>query len=118
MKTISEAGIEFLLPKEEISDTETKHVPRRSDPVFFNQLQALNRDLSIMVLHAVKDLGLSKLENVAETFAGTGIRALRYAVQGPAIKDLYVNDISSRSIEVTKANFEHQKDKITSNSNN
>ena len=111
LKTISEAKVKFLLPEKEEVPEGLMDVPRRSDPVFYNPKQALNRDLSILMLHAIKDLGLSKLERVAETFSGTGIRALRYALQSPKIDNLYINDISPRSIELTKQNFDqHQEE--------
>ena len=113
LKTISEAGINFLLPEVEQLVPEAKHIPRRSDPVFYNAKQSLNRDISIMMLHAIKNLQLNKLENVVETFAGTGIRALRYALQGPKLQNLYINDISPPSINLTKDNFALYKDKIT-----
>ena len=112
LKKASEAGINFLLPEVEESIPEQKHVPRRSDPVFYNPKQSFNRDISIMMLHAVKELQLSKLENIVETFSGTGIRALRYALQAPAFTNLYVNDIASSSIELTKENLGFHKDKI------
>ncbi len=115
LKTGNEAGISFLLPEVEESAPKQQHVPRRSDPVFYNAKQSLNRDLSVLILHASKSLQLSKLENVVETFAGTGIRALRYAVQGPTIKNLYINDIAPKSINLTKDNLELHKDKILAN---
>lgn len=107
---MSESGINFLLPEVENPEPESKHIPRRSDPVFYNPRQGLNRDLSIMVLHAVRELNISKLERVVETFSGTGIRALRYTLQVPGIQDLFINDISPRSIDLTKKNFELHRD--------
>ena len=113
LKKISEANVEFLLPEAEQQENEKKHVPRRSDPVFYNAKQALNRDISVLMVNAIKKLRLSKMESLAETFAGTGIRALRYAAQGPDIKNIYINDIAARSINLTKENFDLHKDKIT-----
>ena len=112
LKTVCEAGVDFLLPEAEKQAGDNHLIPRRSDPVFYNPKQSLNRDLSVMILHAIKDLNLSKLEKAVETFAGTGIRALRYALQGPQITDLYVNDIAPRSINLTKDNFALHKDNI------
>lgn len=114
LKKATESGINFLLPEVEELIPEQKHVPRRSDPVFYNAKQSLNRDISIMMLHAIKELHLSKLENIIETFSGTGIRALRYALQAPSFTNLYVNDIAPRSIQLTKDNFELHKNKIHS----
>lgn len=113
-KTIFEAGIEFLLPQIEGPASETNQIPRRSDPVFYNPKQALNRDISILMLQSIKELGLSKIDNIAETFSGTGIRALRYALQAPETKNIYINDISSRSVDLTKENFTLHKSKINS----
>jgi len=100
-KTITEAGIKFVLP---IANND-EIVPKRSDPVFYNKTSTLNRDLTLLVLHASKELGISKIESVSESFSGTGIRALRFALQGPDIKKLFINDISLNAIELTKENF-------------
>lgn len=115
LKTITEAGISFNIPEPVFKELDkSKAVPRKSDPVFYNPKQNMNRDLSLMVLHAVKDLQLSKLEHIAETFSGTGIRALRYAVQGPELKNIFINDISPRSIDLTKEIFTPYQSSISS----
>ena len=102
----TEAGILFQVPlaKTEEDTSNSTHIPRRSDPVFYNPRQALNRDISILALQAWAHMKYPS-KSILEAFAGTGIRALRYALQGPSFQDIYVNDVSTQAIQLCQTNF-------------
>jgi tRNA (guanine26-N2/guanine27-N2)-dimethyltransferase len=87
------------------------NVPRRSDPVFYNPRQALNRDLSILILLTWQKLGFPS-ESIVEAFAGSGIRALRYVLQGPKFDTIFVNDITEQAIELCQKNFNYHQVKL------
>jgi tRNA (guanine26-N2/guanine27-N2)-dimethyltransferase len=108
-KEQSESGIIFNIPTTELVN---ENVPKKSDPVFYNKKQALNRDISVAVLKGWSEIYDVEFSNIAEPFSGTGIRALRYALQVPSIKSIYVNDIAPKSINITKKNFKNYNDTL------
>lgn len=110
-KNIVEAGIQFEIPISNKTNSNVK-IPKRSDPVFYNKIQALNRDISIAVLNSWSSIHNRKFTNLAEPFSGSGIRALRYAIQGTGINSIYMNDIAPNSISVTRKNFDLNSKKI------
>lgn len=115
---MNEAGIYFKISVSapdtgsNINQTSSVIIPRRSDPVFYNPRQALNRDLSILALHTWNNLHYPT-KTIVEAFAGTGIRALRYALQGPHFDKIYVNDVSREAVELCKSNFAYHADYLT-----
>lgn len=114
MMQVSEAGVSFSIPdRNEGLDPipASQDVPKRTDPVFFNPKQALNRDISLLVLHAWREVGYL-LDSVAEPFAGSGVRSLRYALQGPPLTDLYVSDKSSLAIQTCQENFARHQGQV------
>ncbi len=102
----NEAGILFQVPrsKPDQDKSNSLNIPRRSDPVFYNPRQALNRDISVLALQAWAHLQFP-VKNLLEAFAGTGIRALRYALQGPSFQTIFVNDVSTQAIQLCQTNF-------------
>ncbi|MDP7180091.1 MAG: tRNA (guanine(26)-N(2))-dimethyltransferase [Candidatus Woesearchaeota archaeon] len=88
--------------------------------VFYNPVMKLNRDTSIILLNALnkKDLRL------ALPLAGSGIRAIRFLkeLNKGIINELYINDLSEKSIKLIKNNLKLNKiktnDKKTIISNN
>lgn len=59
-------------------------------PVFYNPAMTLNRDITILLLAALKRKGL----RIADPLAGSGVRALRMLKELPSsvIKTIYAND--------------------------
>ncbi|MFX0211497.1 MAG: hypothetical protein ACFFDT_36295 [Candidatus Hodarchaeota archaeon] len=90
----------FLIPKSNTND----HIPRRSDEVFFNFHQEINRDLSILVLRAYSRMNSKTDLRVCEPLCGSGIRSIRYALEAP-ISSIYCNDINSKAVHITKKNI-------------
>jgi tRNA (guanine26-N2/guanine27-N2)-dimethyltransferase len=85
----------FLVPQSSL----TEKVPPKT-PAFFNPAAKLNRDLSVLAYRAfAPSLGR---KTFADSFTGTGARALRVAVEVPEIDQVYGNDVNSIAIEAAK----------------
>lgn len=117
-ESISEGPINFWIPKPKkrslLINSRKTVVPRKSDEVFYNKKQAFNREMSILVLKSWEELILP-VETLFEPFCATGIRILRYLIQGPHIGTIICNDLNSDAVELTKYNINEYNEKITSN---
>jgi len=74
-------------------------------PVFYNPAQTLNRDSSVLVLSAL--LNTQKFEKpvrVADPFSGTGVRAVRYAIEVPDVDEVYANDLDPKAFKLIQEN--------------
>lgn len=102
MKLIEiQEGLEtFLVP-----DSNHQKIPRRSDEVFYNAHQEINRDISVLVLRAYGNIYEKKNITVGEPFCGSGIRSIRYLLETP-VSSIYCNDINSNAVNITQKNVE------------
>lgn len=103
-KRIREGGVEILIPD--------PNAYRRSDgvyepawaPVFYNPRMGFNRDIAVILAAAYRELaGLEKLV-VVEPLAGSGVRALRYAVEAGAY--VYAADIDPDAVHLARINID------------
>lgn len=78
----------------------TEKVPPKT-PAFFNPAAKLNRDLSVLAYRAFAS-SLGRRKTFADSFTGTGARALRIAVEVPEIEQVYGNDVNPIAIEAAK----------------
>jgi tRNA (guanine26-N2/guanine27-N2)-dimethyltransferase len=85
----------FLVPQSSL----TEKVPPKT-PAFFNPAAKLNRDLSVLAYRAFAPLLGRK--TFADSFTGTGARALRVAVEVQEVEQVYGNDVNSVAIEAAK----------------
>lgn len=90
----------FLVPKSSINE----HIPRRSDEVFFNFHQEINRDLSVLALRAYGNINSKTKMRVCEPLCGSGIRSARYALEAPTSM-IYSNDINSTAVKISQKNI-------------
>ncbi|MHA2107537.1 MAG: hypothetical protein ACW99R_07550 [Candidatus Hodarchaeales archaeon] len=100
LSKIIEGGKDYYVPSPIIDST----VPRKSDDVFFNPHQKINRDLSVLVLRTY-----AKIENkndivICEPFGGVGVRTCRYAVEVPS-STIYYNDVNPKAFRIAMHNF-------------
>jgi len=72
--------------------------PPPKQPAFFNPAARLCRDLSILITHAWTRQLPGRIR-VGDALAGVGARAIRLAVEVPAVADVYVNDLNPETIE-------------------
>ena len=82
MQRLTEGKVSFFAPVSKVVSKEL--------PVFYNPVMALNRDISVLLLQALKRKNLV----IADPLAGTGIRTVRFLKELPAntIKELRAND--------------------------
>ncbi|MHA2245617.1 MAG: hypothetical protein ACXADY_11690 [Candidatus Hodarchaeales archaeon] len=90
----------FLIPCSKTND----HIPRRSDEVFYNFHQEINRDFSVLALRAYGRINAKKNLIVCEPLCGSGIRSIRYELETPT-SSIYCNDINSNAVDITQKNI-------------
>ena len=90
----------FLVPSSKNID----HIPRRSDEVFFNVHQEINRDFSVLALRAYSRVNAKENLTVCEPLCGSGIRSIRYALEAPT-SSIFSNDINSNAVDITQKNI-------------
>jgi len=73
-------------------------------PVFYNPKMKHNRDIAVLVLRTVSSMWGIKDPIVVEPLAGTGVRALRYAIEASA--KVYASDINRIAVDIMKKNIE------------
>ncbi len=100
-KEIKEGLGTFLIP----SSLSEDRIPRRSDEVFFNRIQEINRDFSVLAVRAYAKINKISNLSICEPLCGLGIRSARYALETPA-KIIYSNDLNINAIEKAKKNIE------------
>jgi tRNA (guanine26-N2/guanine27-N2)-dimethyltransferase len=86
-----------------MSGQENSLVKSSPSTVFFNPAQELNRDLSELMLAIFAEKEAGELL-VAEPFAGTGIRSIRYASNIPSISRIVASDWDVTAVEAIENN--------------
>ena len=86
LKVVSEGAVSLNVP---VSTTSSTRGPAKADaPVFYNPAMVLARDVSVTVIRAAGGTGWRVLDGLA----GTGVRGVRYAVEGPPPREVILND--------------------------
>ncbi|KCZ82169.1 N2,N2-dimethylguanosine tRNA methyltransferase, partial [Anncaliia algerae PRA339] len=75
----------------------------QSHNAFYNPAQKLNRDLSVLVINTY----IEEIKNpkILETMSATGLRGIRYCKEIKNNPQVFLNDISEKSIEEIKINL-------------
>ncbi|KAA8494345.1 putative tRNA (guanine(26)-N(2))-dimethyltransferase 2 [Porphyridium purpureum] len=83
--------------------------------VFYNPVQVVNRDLSVLVLRhytamraAEEARPLSSPEGLSclEALAASGLRSVRYAKEVPRLQRIVVNDVDESAVQAIRANLD------------
>ena len=100
LKTVSEGAVSISVP---VTATTSTRGPARADgPAFYNPAMTLARDVSVLVLRAAGGTGWRVLDGLA----GTGIRGVRYAVEGPPPREVVLNDANPVAAALCTRNAE------------
>lgn len=100
MKTLTEGAVSISVP---VTSTTSTRGPARADgPVFYNPAMTLSRDLSVRLLRAAGGRGWRVLDGLA----GTGVRGVRYAVEGPPPREVVLNDANPLAVALCARNAE------------
>jgi len=95
-----EASIHFYIP------VKSNEVPTRNETVFYNPVQRVNRDISVLFLKSFID-SVEKNISLSEPFCATGIRSLRYYLQTKLnFGNFYVSDVKTGAVDLARKNFE------------
>jgi len=97
---IIEGGKEYYVP----TSTTDAPIPRKSDEVFFNTHQKVNRDLSVLILRTYCKIENKNSIKICEPFGGVGVRTCRYAVEVPS-SNIYYNDFNPKAFKIAQKNF-------------
>lgn len=73
-------------------------------PVFYNPKMRFNRDIAILVANAYREMISQERLVVAEPLAGSGVRAIRYALEADA--QVYAADIDPDAVYLARLNVE------------
>ena len=95
MITVNEGSVTIVVP-------DFSKVSARA-PVFYNPSMEFNRDVSVVALQVFQRL-LGGGISVADTFSGSGIRAIRYLVEVEGVSEAFANDINPLAVECIKNN--------------
>ncbi len=98
LRTVREGAVSIDVP---VGAATSSRGPARADgPVFYNPAMELARDVSVLVLRAVGSTGWRVLDGLA----GTGVRGVRYAVEGPPPSEVVLNDANPLAVALCELN--------------
>ena len=120
--TVVSSAMEADLSEGLESVTEGKaSVYYKKGDVFYNEVQALNRDLTVLVMRSYAEQRKSMWEakgkqmdieaapfpgiSVMEALSATGLRAIRFAKEVPHVKSVMANDMSPTAVEEISRNI-------------
>ncbi len=95
---IKEGSAEILVPEE------TLRKPYTAVDVFYNPRMRINRDVSVLILQAHKNIVGRKLK-VLDAMAATGIRSIRFLKETDAVDEIVINDLNPKAVEFIKKNL-------------
>ncbi|BAW31893.1 tRNA (guanine(26)-N(2))-dimethyltransferase [Methanothermobacter sp. MT-2] len=95
MKTVKEGRVKIKIPSFDKVSSKA--------PVFYNPAMELNRDLSILAIQQFQREKGSGIK-VADVFAGSGIRGIRYLVEIEGVEYVLANDINPVAVEFIEKN--------------
>lgn len=79
----------------------------RKGQVFYNPVQVVNRDLSVLVLRWLQRQRPDKPMRVLEALSATGLRAIRYAKEVPRVEHVLANDLDPGAVQTIARNVAH-----------
>ena len=97
MPIIREGKAKILVP-------ELRDIVSSDMPVFYNPKMRVNRDLTVLVLkYLCKD---RKEVITADPLAASGVRSVRFLLEGSCVQRAYLNDINEKAVESIEENME------------
>ncbi|MDG7048259.1 MAG: hypothetical protein JRN61_04745 [Nitrososphaerota archaeon] len=75
-----------------------------TEPVFFNPVGRMARDIFIICLSAFSELVGSRDLSFAEAFTGTGVKGIRLAMEGNGYSKFFMNDLNDAAVNVVGNN--------------
>jgi len=97
IETVVEGSVHVAVPRIEVFGVRGWGEQSAKAPVFYNPRMRLNRDIAVLALLAHHDSVQRRLE-VCEPMAGTGVRGIRFAAHGEAVKSVVLGDLNPEAI--------------------
>lgn len=79
----------------------------RTGEVFYNPVQVVNRDLSVLMLRWLQRERNGRDMRVLEALSATGLRAIRYAREVPGVTTVLANDLDPGAVQTIARNVVH-----------
>lgn len=95
MKTVKEGMVTIKIPSFDKVSSKA--------PVFYNPNMELNRDISVLAIQQFQKEKKSRIK-IADIFAGSGIRGIRYHVEIGGVESVLANDINPLAVEFIEKN--------------
>jgi tRNA (guanine26-N2/guanine27-N2)-dimethyltransferase len=86
----------------------------RKGQVFYNPVQVVNRDLSVLVLRWLHRQRPERPLRVLEALSATGLRAIRYAKEVPGVAHVLANDLDPGAVQTIARNVAHNGGRVSS----
>lgn len=93
LKEIKEGKCRLMVPMEQKTPSKAT--------VFYNPIMALNRDISILIAR----YSFNNSYSVIDPFTGTGVRGIRYFLEGGNIDFLVLSDINPMAVKLANLNL-------------
>jgi tRNA (guanine26-N2/guanine27-N2)-dimethyltransferase len=104
-ETVKEGKVHVVVPKLEAYVKEPSDYAPSKAPVFYNPVMELNRDITVLAFQAYQRT-VNREISVCEPLTSSGIRGVRFAAEIHGIKEVLVNDISLRAVNLANRNVQ------------
>jgi tRNA (guanine26-N2/guanine27-N2)-dimethyltransferase len=102
---ITEGEVKLLVPKlQAFVRSPSDYAPSKA-PVFYNPVMELNRDMAVLALQAYQRMVDHQI-SVCEPLASCGIRGVRFAVEVQNVKNIVMNDINKKAVQIALYNVQ------------
>jgi tRNA (guanine26-N2/guanine27-N2)-dimethyltransferase len=102
---ITEGEAKLLVPRlRAFVRSPSDYAPSKA-PVFYNPVMELNRDIAVLALQAYQRT-VDQQISVCEPLASCGIRGVRFAVEVQNVKNIVMNDINKRAVQIALHNVQ------------
>jgi tRNA (guanine26-N2/guanine27-N2)-dimethyltransferase len=100
---VQEGKVKVLVPKlKAFAELPSEYAPSKA-PVFYNPVMELNRDMAVLALQAHQQI-MNREISVCEPLAGSGIRGVRFAAEVKGVRQVLINDINEKAIQLASHN--------------
>lgn len=100
---INEGEARLLVPRlQAFVKSPSDYAPSKA-PIFYNPVMELNRDIAVLALQAYQRMVNHQI-SVSEPLASCGIRGVRFAVEVQNVRQVVVNDISRKAVQIALYN--------------
>jgi tRNA (guanine26-N2/guanine27-N2)-dimethyltransferase len=100
---VTEGEVKLLVPKlRAFTMSPSDYAPSKA-PAFYNPVMELNRDIAVLALRVYQKMVNHKI-SACEPLASCGIRGVRFAVEVPGIRQVFMNDINKKAVQIALYN--------------